>query len=83
MRLPELVVHPSQLGELSREVRARMHIGVGEVSPHEAKGLETIQERFHREAGGEAEWTPEVAVLDQRQLGRAGADDVIALFDRR
>ena len=71
MRFPELFVHPRQLGELRREVRSGMQLGVGEVSPHEAKGLETLQERLHRQTGGEAVRTSEVAVFDPRHVGES------------
>src|SRR5205809_7818754 len=52
------------------------------MSPDEAQRVEAIQERHHRPAGGEAEPTPEVPVLDQRQPGGIGAGDMIAVSDR-
>jgi hypothetical protein len=59
-----------------------MQLDVGEVSPDEAQGVEAIEKRHHRPAGREAEPAPEVPVLDQRQLGRVGPDDVIAVSER-
>src|SRR4051794_14691178 len=82
MRLPELPVDRGELGKLRREIRSRMQLDVGEVSPDEAQLVEAIQERDHRPAGGEAVPAPEVPVLDQRQLGRVGADHVIAVSER-
>ena len=52
------------------------------MSPDKAKGVEAIQERLHRPAGGEAERTPEVPILDERQPRRVGPGDVIAVSDR-
>src|SRR2546426_323964 len=83
MRLPELSVDRRELGELRREIRSRMQLGVWKVSPDEAKGVEAIQEGFNRPVRGEAERTPEVPILDQRQPGRVGAGDVIAVCDGR
>ena len=77
-----LPVGRGELGKLRREIRPRMKLGIGEVSPDEAQCVEAIEERHHRPAGGEAEPAPEVPVLDQSQLGRVGADDVIAVSER-
>ena len=82
MRLPELSVDRGELGKLRREIRSRMHLGVREVSPDKPKPVEAIQEGLHRPAGGEAERTSEVSILDQGQPGRIGAGDVIVGCDR-
>lgn len=82
MRLPEPSVDCSELGKLRREIGSGMQLRVWKMSPDEAQGVEAIQERHHRPAGGEAEPTPEVPVLDQRQPGRVGAGDMIAVSDR-
>ncbi len=48
MRLPELSVDSGKLGELGREVRSGMQLGVGEMSPDKSKGSEAVQQRLHR-----------------------------------
>src|SRR5919106_7092158 len=79
MRLPELSVCGGELGELSREIRSGMELGIREVAPDKAKAVEAIEQGPHRSAGGEAIRTSEVPVLDQRQRGVGGAGDMIAL----
>ena len=78
MRLPELSVCGGELGELRREIRSGMKLGIREVAPDEAKAIEAIEQGHHRSAGGEAIGTSEVPVLDQRQRGVCGAGDMIA-----
>ena len=68
MRLPELSVDRGELRELRGEVRTRVQFGIWKMPPNQAQGVEPIQEGLHRPAGGEAERTAEVAVLDQGQL---------------
>ena len=81
VRLPEPSLDSGDFGELGREVRSRMQLGVGEVSPDDSKGSEAIQQGLHREAGREAERAPEVPVLDQGQVRRIRASDVVVVAE--
>jgi hypothetical protein len=81
MRLPEPSLGSGELGELGRELRSRMQFGVGEVSPDKLKGSEAVQQGLHRETGRETERAPEVPVLDQGQVRRIRATDVVLVAD--
>src|SRR3954451_6550829 len=83
MRLPELSVDRGELGELRSDVGSRMELGIRKMSPNEAQGIEALQEGLQWNAGGKAERTAEVPILNQRQPGRVGAGDVIAVDDGR
>ena len=82
MCLPELSNRRRQLRELGRKIGPGMKLGVREVPPDETQALEAIQQGLERPAGCEAEWATEVAVLDDRHLRLAGAENVVPLPDR-
>ena len=79
MRLPELAVDRSELGELRGEIGPRVKLGVRKVAPDEPQRVVAIEQRLQRPAGCEAERAAEVAVFDHRQRGLLGAEDVVSV----
>ena len=70
-----------ELRELGGQVGAGMHLWIGEVAPDEPQAVVAIQKRAQRTACREAERAAEVPVLDQRELGLRGPQDVLRLAD--
>lgn len=81
MRQPEGSMHCGKLRKLRGEIGPGVKLRVRKVAPDQPQGLVALQERLDRPAGNEAEWAAEVAVLDQRQFGHLGAENVIARLD--
>jgi hypothetical protein len=58
-----------------------MNLRVRVVTPDEAQAPVAIEERIQRPIRREAERAAEVSILDQRQLGLRGPEDMVAVSD--
>jgi hypothetical protein len=59
-----------------------MKLRVWKMPPDQAQGVVAFEERPERQACREAERAAEVSVLDKRQLGVLGAENMVTLSDR-
>src|SRR4051794_33800645 len=60
-----------------------MELRVRQVAPDEPQRVIALEQRLNRALGGEAVWTAEIAVFDQRHSRPVGPEHMVALPDRR